>query len=266
MSENLSNNDLKRLRNTMRSVGTPAFLTHFKRLLQAKLHFDTFLVLRFDPNAPPVVQDVWLQPGKISDAAVTEYHDRTYLFDPFFQYRAFPPEGAVYQISDIAPDRFFSSEYYLEYYRSTGLCDEVGLLVPLPNDAVAHLSISRHETRGPFRGREIQCLRHHAPVLLELLSQHCALRQVRERQAPNKTRFSPLSEIIFKQTQDMLTDPLTRREAQIAALVLMGHSNGSAALRLGISGGTGKVHRRNLYRKLFISSQGELFALLKHFL
>lgn len=266
LAENLSHNDLKRLRNAMRSVGTPAFLGHFKRLLRAKLRFDTFLVLRFDRDARPVVQGVWLQPSKIPYAAVAEYRDQTYLFDPFFRYSAFPPEGAVYQLSDIAPDRFFSSEYYLEYYRDTGLCDEVGLLVPLPNDAVAHLSLSRLETSGPFRRREIQCLRHHAPVLLELLSQHCTLMQTQEGQGVRKTRFTPLSEIIFEQTKDMLTVPLTRREAQIAALVLMGHSNGSAALRLNISGGTSKVHRRNLYRKLSISSQGELFALLKHFL
>lgn len=250
----------------MQSVGTPAFVSHFRRLLRAKLQFDTFLIFRFEANTPPVLQDHWLHPNKISDEAITEYRDRTYRFDPFFQFRAYPPEGAVYQLSDIAPDRFFSSEYYLDYYKRTGLGDEVGLLAPLPGVGVAHLSISRLEKRGSYKRREIQCLRHNAPILLELLSQHSALRQAEEVQLHDKLRIRPLSDIILEQTQTLLEDQLTRREAQIAALVLRGHSNGSTALKLGISAGTSKVHRRNLYRKLSISSQGELFALLKHLL
>ena len=109
MPEKLSENDVKRIRNAMQRVGTSTFFTHYKLLLRAKLHVDTFLMLRFDPDAPPVFQDAWLRPNKIPPVALTEYCDRTYLFDPFFQFRAFPSTGAVYQLSDIAPDRFFSA-------------------------------------------------------------------------------------------------------------------------------------------------------------
>ena len=53
---------------------------------------------------------------------------------------------------------------------------------------------------------------------------------------------------------------LSERERQIVTLVLQGHSTESIAQRLDISPGTVKIHRRNIYRKLHISTQGELFA------
>jgi DNA-binding CsgD family transcriptional regulator len=53
---------------------------------------------------------------------------------------------------------------------------------------------------------------------------------------------------------------LTAREAAIIELVLQGHSSESIGLNLGISTGTVKVHRRNIYRKLGISSQTQLFS------
>ena len=57
-------------------------------------------------------------------------------------------------------------------------------------------------------------------------------------------------------------DPvLTSREQDVARLILRGHSSDSIALRLGITTATVKIHRRNLYAKLNISSQPELFAL-----
>lgn len=69
--------------------------------------------------------------------------------------------------------------------------------------------------------------------------------------------------MIRSHVTDQTGKALTRREAQLAALILQGHSNLSAALDLGISRETVKVHRRNIYRKLDISSQAELFAALK---
>jgi len=55
---------------------------------------------------------------------------------------------------------------------------------------------------------------------------------------------------------------LTKRQAEVALLVLRGHSSASIGLRLGISPQTVKVFRKQLYQKCNISSQAELFALI----
>lgn len=56
-------------------------------------------------------------------------------------------------------------------------------------------------------------------------------------------------------------DALTIREMQVVQLILIGHSSASIALQLGVSISTIKSHRRNIYGKLQISSQAELFSL-----
>ncbi|MOA65232.1 Transcriptional regulatory protein UhpA [compost metagenome] len=54
---------------------------------------------------------------------------------------------------------------------------------------------------------------------------------------------------------------LTEREREVAHMVLRGHSVKSTASQMSISPETVRMHRKNLYLKLNIGSQSELFAL-----
>ena len=54
---------------------------------------------------------------------------------------------------------------------------------------------------------------------------------------------------------------LSRREAEIAGMLLIGCSSEAIALRLGISRYTVKDHRKQIFRKLGVGSLAELFAL-----
>ena len=55
---------------------------------------------------------------------------------------------------------------------------------------------------------------------------------------------------------------LTPRQAEIALLILRGHSSASAALALGLSPQTVKVFRRQIHARCSVTSQAGLFALL----
>jgi DNA-binding CsgD family transcriptional regulator len=55
---------------------------------------------------------------------------------------------------------------------------------------------------------------------------------------------------------------LSKRQAEVAILILRGHSSLSISLELGISPQTVKVFRRQLYSKCNISSQSELFHMM----
>ena len=54
-------------------------------------------------------------------------------------------------------------------------------------------------------------------------------------------------------------DVPTSAQHRITKLILPGHSNLSIAENLGITEGTVKQHRYNIYKRLGISSQSELF-------
>lgn len=261
----LTETDICHLRISMQSVGTADFFDAFRNLFRSMLSFDTFLLIRFDPGKVPSLLNSWFAPRHLLDVAMSEYIHTTYPFDPFYQFDDLPEGGGLYRLFDIAPDRFRSSEYFLEYYSKTGLCDEIGLLAPLRNGARAHVSMSRSMEMGPYKQRDVRFLTHHAPLLLELLSQHVCTVTSQNSQAQSAVSPS-LDALIRSHAGKTLSTHLTKREAQIAALVLQGHSNRSAALLLDISRETCKVHRRNLYRKMAISSQRDLFGLLKHLL
>jgi DNA-binding CsgD family transcriptional regulator len=58
---------------------------------------------------------------------------------------------------------------------------------------------------------------------------------------------------------ELFTVRITPRETQVVSRILEGHSSEAIAQALGISVGTVRIHRRNIYGKLQISSQQELF-------
>lgn len=262
----LSVKDIFRLRKAMSSVRSDSFFTDFRRLLRGRLRFHTFLMMRFDKGGPPTLLGSWKLRGALPPHVLGDYFDGAYRLDPFYQFRDVPPEGGVYRMADIAPDRFYASEYFQQYFQQTGLRDEVGFLAPLPSGGIAHLSFSRLDHGGNYRRREVQCLQHFSPILLELLACHCTDFQPPDTTVGLLTPPPALDELILKEMNQSLPARLTRREAQIAALVLQGHSNASAAMMMAISRETVKVHRRNLYAKLDISSPGEMFAMLRHLL
>lgn len=254
--------DIARLQKAMARAGGESFFAAFRSLLRARLPMDTFLILVFSADGKPRPLETWIKDAELSRNYPQLYTDGAYRLDPFFQHRHRIGEGGLYRLSEIAPDRFFSGDYYLQYYRQTRIVDEIGLLVPLSAGAIGHLSFSRREDLGAFKRKEINCLRHHAPILLELLRQHCTHRLLQPLSTAAEHSTGRLDDLIRTHVEKAHGAHLTRREAQIAALIVQGHSNPSAALSLGISRETAKVHRRNIYRKLAISSQRELFAQL----
>ena len=177
---------------------------------------------------------------------VTLYQAGPYLLDPFCRHARERRPG-LYRMRDLAPDRFYSSEYHRTYYVQTGLAEEVGFFVPVEGATVV-LSLMRREASGGFSDAELAQLRQAEALVGDLVRLYWGTVATRFGvRAPSPGPWSRLN--------------LTEREAAIVELVLQGHSSESIALRLGITTGTVKVHRRNVYRKLGISSQTQLLSL-----
>jgi DNA-binding CsgD family transcriptional regulator len=103
---------------------------------------------------------------------------------------------------------------------------------------------------------ELEACRRLAPVVSALA----------ERQwAELSTAVSPSEDtvdLLIRTARKRRGIGLTARQAEVAILILRGHSSISIGLRLGVSPQTVKVFRRQLYDRCKISSQAELFALL----
>jgi DNA-binding CsgD family transcriptional regulator len=112
-----------------------------------------------------------------------------------------------------------------------------------------------------FSAREFRLLESVAPIVISLAQRHW--KDVPDWFEVDQADPGKLDKrsIIEKTVTTIFDTRITPREIQVVAQVLEGHSSESISKRLGISVGTVRIHRRNIYAKLGISSQQELFSI-----
>ncbi len=212
-------------------------------------------LLAFHRDAPPEVFHHTLDP-----AGRRHYVDRyvagPYLLDPLYLLAVSEEKPGMCRFRDESPDRFRSSEYYRQYCERTHLRDEMDFLVDVSANSTLVLVVGRRTRR--FRKAELERLK-----LVEALV-HAAMRTIWQRSAASTRRQEPggsLHQRLTRCFENFGEGLLTERERQITQLLLRGHSTKSVARELGIAPGTVMVHKRNLFAKLGITSQYELFSL-----
>lgn len=237
----------------------------FRQMMAALTRFDHVVIFAYRGSEAPIeLYSTFDADEKI--VYVTMYQAGPYLLDPFY-HTARERRSGLFRMRELAPDRFFSSEYYRSYYMQTGLAEEAGFFVPLDHEVTVVLSLMRKHQTGAFPPGEFATLRKAEPLVAALVRRNWTgldRRFEAERQKTSRRGRKG------KGSAGIATDApvdlwrglkLTSREVAIIDLVLQGHSSESIGLRLNISTGTVKVHRRNVYRKLGISSQTQLLSI-----
>jgi DNA-binding CsgD family transcriptional regulator len=236
----------------------------FRRMMAALVRFDYVVVFAYRGKERPIDLYSTFDP-KEHIIFVTLYQAGPYLLDPFY-HTARERRAGVFRMRELAPDRFFSSEYYRTYYVQTGLAEEIGFFVAADDDITIVLSLMRREETGPFPSAEFALLKTTEPLIANMVRHYWSgLAQrfdARTNFRAHKGRKRGASGSSLQPADTVWRDlNLTSRETAIVDLVLQGHSSESIGLKLNISTGTVKVHRRNVYRKLGISSQTQLLSL-----
>jgi DNA-binding CsgD family transcriptional regulator len=123
----------------------------------------------------------------------------------------------------------------------------------------SHLILSLGQSERVFSRGELERLRAIGGLVTALVRRHGAI-AFADREAP-PAEGSMLHRQVTHVFNNFGRNLLTAREREVAVLVLRGYSLKAAAAALGIAFGTIKVHSKNLYAKLGIASQSELFSL-----
>lgn len=238
-------------------LDSPALPRALAALLRHVAPFSYTVMFAYQGTNPPL--DVYddFPPNK-RKIFVTDYQAGPYLLDPFFLAATQPVAAGLYRLRDLAPDRFYQGEYYRNYYAQTGLAEEIAYFVDLPGKAILVLSLMRAEK--PFNQREYLALQALFPFVAAIAARHWAglSLQFRTDQGP-KAAGRPRRAIAHRLGR-FGDGILTPREREVAEFTLQGHSAESTGQILGIAAGTVRIHRRNIYSKLNINSQGELFS------
>lgn len=193
-------------------------------------------------------------------AHIDEYYAGAFLLDPFCLAVEEGLAPGFYHLSDIAPDDFTQSEYYRVYYREAQLVDDAYYIIELSPGMQLSLAMGRIGSSPAFDGAELDLLRQIRPVVEAVLLRYWCQQSATDQPLPPEPKPG-LREQIEAAFNNFGSSLLTQREREVAHLLLRGHSSKSAARKLDISPDTVQMHRKNLYAKLDISSQAELFVL-----
>lgn len=198
---------------------------------------------RFDPQERALPQDA--------------YVTGPYALDPHYQLFAGGCPSGVYWLKDIAPDDFYESEYFHQFYSLIGLSDSIDLQWRIDEDFALDIFIERSVRHAAFDAADVLAINTVLPLIFSAAGKHCELTAASlQRDVDTLTHRKVQSTI-----EHFASSLLTRRERQVLFCMISGYSSALTAKRLATSEGTIKNHRKSIHRKLDISSQAELFSL-----
>lgn len=186
------------------------------------------------------------------------YMAGAYLLDPFHDLHVTKAPAGVYRLNDIAPDQFQRNRYFQDYYSKTSLIDELAFVGYPSKGTSVHVCLGRDGSSNTrFTTRETAAARQVSPIVEALIGQQWGA--LEDYETVSETDVITRLIAATKTEHDVSLSP---RQAQVALLILRGHSSVSIGLKLGISPQTVKVFRKQLFRKCSISSQAELFNMM----
>lgn len=243
----------------IKSIGSPQFHEILAATLRQLVDFDYTVIFAYYKDVPPI--DVYDDfPSRKRKIFVTMYQEGPYLLDPFFLASTQNYEPDLYRLKELAPDRFYQSEYFRSYYIQTGLSEEIGYLAPLPESVTLVLSLMRSEQYSAFSAHELRKLKEVAPIVSALVQQQHADLYQRFADYDGDDERSSIQRYIEHAFRTFGKNVLTPRERDVVEYVLKGNSSAAIGKMLQITTGTVQIHRKNIYTKLGINSQGELFS------
>jgi DNA-binding CsgD family transcriptional regulator len=230
--------------------------------------FDLAMIVVYSGRAKPVL----LHDAFFDDAAqrgLSNYINNTYILNPLHTAYCRGLDSGVYRITDLMSNHSFGGtgnenlkisqtrNEEIGYITEGWPCgmQEVTLVVELPAGELGEVSLLRAARGGGFSDSDILKLKSIEPILGATFRRHWASWKKR-RLAEDPVVSADLM------INRIASDLLSARERQVAELILSGCSGHAIGTQLGISITTVKTHRKNLYTKLGVATQYELFSLV----
>ena len=237
------------------ALGTDGFPKTLTALFQSVFSFDSLFISVFASDHAPRQ----LYSNLDDDATrrtIGPYLSFAYLLDPFYGLFKAQVGTCVVSLDTCAPDDFRQSDYFRMFYSDTGLRDEVTIFVAAGADVSIVLSLGQRDGRHPRAPDACPRLQALLPVIAALCLKHWP--DPARHPSANIDNSPDFERPDFER---MGLPKLSLREAEVVRMMLKGHSSKSMARLFGISPETVKVHRKRIYSKLGLTSQGELFSL-----
>ena len=238
------------------ALHSSAFPAALVRLIQQQVAFDCALLLGVGQRPVYLYDNLSHQRALLFDRYLTSHFSQ----DPFMQALEQGLGAGVWTLAQVSKGRL-DPEYRHHFYQATGWQEEVGLILPVRDGFTLMLFLGRLDKRQALRPDERVRLEALFPLVHSLCRQQWREAVPLLAQNPARPDGSDLKATVEQAIASVGGDRLTRRERQVAGLLLQGLDTEAIAAELGIGSGTLKNHRKHLYGKLRLGSRAELFSL-----
>lgn len=238
------------------ALHSPAFAAALVRLIQQQVAFDCALLLGVGQRPVYLHDNLSHQRALLFDRYLTSHFSQ----DPFMQALEQGLGAGVWTLAQVSKGRL-DPEYRHHFYQATGWQEEVGLILPVRDGFTLMLFLGRLDKRQALRPDERARLEALFPLVHSLCRQQWREAVPLLAQNPARPDGSDLKATVEQAIASVGGESLTRRERQVASLLLQGLDTEAIAVELGIGSGTVKNHRKHLYGKLRLGSRAELFSL-----
>ena len=246
----------KYLAGALNHCGKEDFSSYLANLFKHIVPTDNIMIIVYPSRKLPRI-DYNDLPANNQRSMAGHFLSGAFLLDPCYLAVTQEKKSGFYHLPKIAPSGFQESEYYKTYFTQAGLIDECGYLIHLDEEGRKFVNISLGQTQkaSHFSDKDLVRLEEVFPMIEALTKCHWTPLEVEQEVSYDLRAQLEMALASFG------TSVLTDREGQIVKLILQGYSNKAIAERFSISIETVKLHRKNAYAKLDLSTQGEIFNL-----
>lgn len=242
--------------NVVVQIGREKLSQELIGILRNLVDFDTAVIVEYQLGDKPIIHHNDLPPKNI-DSQIENFVKSAFVLDPFYRAALDRKISGIHRLSDLAPQGFRKTEYYKSYFKLTKIKDEIGYVFHLNKDKFINISLGRLASSCRFKVRELNTLDSINRIVESICIAQWGQKRTEKLAMPGNSLPMQLDTALKYFATAFLTD----RETQVVQLFLHGHSTKSIAEKLCISPETVKLHRKNSYAKLDVSSQAELFYL-----
>lgn len=246
----------KQIANMIDAIGSSAFPDVIIDVINQVVPYNQIVIICYHKGKAP---SFWHSkvPEVRKKAVLDQYLNGCYLLDPWFHAAQRNLPQGLYLLQDIAPDDFFVSEFYREYYQAIKIQNEAVFAVKLTDDIQIQISMGLMEDE--VSEHTYNNLLAVSPVIFSAAYKHWS--KTLNLDPEVSQRAAIIHEHVSHTFKTFGNPVLTDREREVALLIIRGYSFKAIAELLDVAFGTVKVHCKNLYKKLDINSQSELFSL-----
>lgn len=242
------------------ALNSPRFSLKLIQLVQACLDFDYAIILGCKEGRRPVY--LYDSIDEERELLFQRYLTNDYQHDPFMRYLNTHKQQGIFTLKEVIHEDLDYYLYCQRFYQQTGWKDELCIFIEIEPTLWVSISIGFINETHFISKKGISALNSSFSIIESLCRQHWKKADFHLAE-PVKGHKSSIE--LHSSVQDALAtfgrDILTKREQQIAMLIAQGYDSKEIALKLAISEGTVKNHRKRIYQQFNIASLSEFFQL-----